>query len=182
MKEYRFDTAYTKENIKILTNIQFQTYKWKVQAAVFLTGVFLIGIAAFGVHSQKWSLLLLVFGCWLCVSPSYPSGYLTKQICMRMQDENKQITYVFSNQDIHIVQGTSDNRLSYHRIHRIVETKKAFCIFVSPASGFLLLKDSLGDFETLEEFRKFLRKCTQLEIEREEPWWLRCCKLRWERN
>ena len=65
MKEYRFDTAYTKENIKILTNIQFQTYKWKVQAAVFLTGVFLIGIAAFGVHSQKWSLLLLIF--WLLV-------------------------------------------------------------------------------------------------------------------
>ncbi len=159
MKEYRFDTAYTKENIKILTNIQFQTYKWKVQAAVFLTGVFLIGIAAFGVHSQKWSLLLLIFGCWLCVSPSYPSGYLTKQICMRMQGENKQITYVFSNQDIHIIQGTSGNRLSYHQIHRILETKKAFCIFVS-ISGFrfLVAKRFTGRFRNVRRISGKLSK------------------------
>ncbi len=182
MKEYRFDTAYTKENIRILTSTQFQTYKWKIQAAAFLAGVFLIGLAVLGVHSQKCSLLLLVLGCWLCVSPSYPAAYLTKQICTRMQGDNKRITYVFSCYDIHIVQGSSSNRLSYHQVHRIIETKKAFCIFISPASGFLLLKDSLGDPETIEKFREFLRKSTRLNIERERAWWLRCFKLCWKRD
>ena len=70
---YRFETIYTKDNIRILARVQVHTYYWKKLIVMLLSGMILIGVSLAWVNSGRLAALLAAAGCWLCISLTYPA-------------------------------------------------------------------------------------------------------------
>lgn len=50
---YRFETIYTKDNIRILARVQVHTYYWKKLIVMLLSGMILIGVSLAWVNSGR---------------------------------------------------------------------------------------------------------------------------------
>ena len=55
---YRFETIYTKDNIRILARVQVHTYYWKKLIVMLLSGMILIGVSLAWVNSGRLAALL----------------------------------------------------------------------------------------------------------------------------
>lgn len=175
---YRFETIYTKDNIKILTRVQVHTYYWKSLLVMFLLGIFLVGISVTCTGNRQVAILLTAAGCWLCISTSYPVQYLTKRIHKKMGDDNRKFSYMFDQNNITIENGSDRNCITYNQIQKIVETKGEFCVFLTRHSGLLLSKANLRDQHAADVFKALAEECTGLKIEQEQALFLRLMKLR----
>ena len=81
---YRFETIYTRDNIRILARVQVHTYYWKKLIMMLLSGMILIGVSLTWVNSGQLTALLAAAGCWLCISLTYPAQYLSRSIHKKM--------------------------------------------------------------------------------------------------
>ena len=77
---YRFETIYTRDNIRILARVQVHTYYWKKLIMMLLSGMILIGVSLTWVNSGQLTALLAAAGCWLCISLTYPAQYLSRSM------------------------------------------------------------------------------------------------------
>lgn len=175
---YRFETAYTKENIKTLTRAQVHAYYWKPMMAALLLGIFLVAVSVASINSSQLAVILTAVGCWLSISSTYPAQYLAKMIHKKMGDGSRNFVYVFSQDGIRIESGSGRNQISYHQIQKMIETKDGFCVFLTRNSGFLLLKAELGNQQAKEDFKEYIKERTGLTAEQEQSLFLRFMKLR----
>ena len=59
---YRFETIYTRDNIRILARVQVHTYYWKKLIMMLLSGMILIGVSLTWVNSGQLTALLAAAG------------------------------------------------------------------------------------------------------------------------
>ena len=93
---YRFETIYTRDNIRILARVQVHTYYWKKLIMMLLSGMILIGVSLTWVNSGQLTALLAAAGCWLCISLTYPAQYLSRSIHKKMGSCSRGFTYLLS--------------------------------------------------------------------------------------
>ena len=175
---YRFETISTRDNIRILARVQVHTYYWKKLIMMLLSGMILIGVSLTWVNSGQLTALLAAAGCWLCISLTYPAQYLSRSIHKKMGSCSRGFTYLFRQDGICVESSAGRNSISYDRIHKIIEAKEGFCVFLTPYSGFLLLRTHLKDQHGTEAFKGFLKARTGLTAEHEQGVFLRIMKLR----
>ena len=89
---YRFETIYTRDNIRILARVQVHTYYWKKLIMMLLSGMILIGVSLTWVNSGQLTALLAAAGCWLCISLTYPAQYLSRSIRSEERRVGKECT------------------------------------------------------------------------------------------
>lgn len=178
MTMYKFETIYTKDNIKILTRAQVHAYYWKGLLMMLVSGIFLVSISLTCISDKRLAVCLIAVGCWLCMSPAYPAQYLAGNIHKKMGGSKRDFTYLFDQNGIRIESGSDKNHIAYHQIKKIIETKGEFCICLSKHSGILLSKADLKDQAAADEFKEFIRERTGVMIEREQTLFGRFMRMR----
>lgn len=170
---YEFIVRYKKEHIRTLTKVQVNQYHWKMIAAMLGVGLLLIVISIVSQINGKWSVVLMAFGCWLCISITYPAQYLARQISKGTGNGEKEFRYRFSDSGVEIRCGQDRNTISYKKIQKIVDAGDSLCFFLTRNAGFLVSKSDFKSEDSYTAFRNYLERQTGKAVERDVPVLLR---------
>lgn len=179
---YEFVVRYRKDQIRALTKVQANVYYWKQMVMLLVCGLLLVVMAAVLSEHSKLAMVLLAFGCWLCISVHYPAQYLARQISAAMGEGKAEFLYRFTENGVEISCGQDRNLISYEKIQKIVETGEGFCFFLNKNAGFFISKSSFKTSDPRASFRDYVERRTGVLIEPDVPVLLRLLRFRVQRK
>lgn len=150
-------TQYTKEEMarfqKFHKSKNYNKYKfWTISLLILFISFFILNILYRNWYAAVGTMFLAVM--------MYVYYYYTMP--KRKKENNKKqlaqkFIFGFTNKYIEVKADKVDNKISYHKFHRVYETKTNFYLYIDDEYAILINKNGfvLG---TLNEFRKFIKK------------------------
>lgn len=168
IKKYEGRIVHTKETIRLLFRTAYYQFEMQRVAVRFLIGAALAAFGFLGAVSLAAQAVLMALGCWLVISPDFPSKCRADQTLENRKHALPTIISTFDEDGVEL-NGEGRMRLKYRDFKCLVKGEGYYYLFLSKDSACMI------DITTLkpdrpEEFMSFISDRTGLDWqERKNP-------------
>lgn len=160
---YKAETCHTEETIRILSRVQYLSFRKGYIILQFVLGVAFASAGLFVVQDKTASILCCLFGCWMLVSWNQIPLFRANKIIRECGGQFFKTSYSFDDNGIAIHNEQLDSTLDYRRIIRLVQDESYFYLFISNEGAYMIPRSAITPNEPLQ-FAQMLESKTGLSF------------------